>query len=293
MSMQVLERLDGSSVLSVVGSVSGWQHILNGCGYQPRLGINGHIDQRTVTATKRFQKDLGLPDTGKVDLATWRAGINHPKIAGWEPIVPPLACPAPSGMSDADKYEYYRLIIKGNGGKFHEATNQRNLLGLRKETNVYANRGRGHYDDFLVMLWRNASGQTVVREYSRFCTEPIGRFEGKYGDDADEDGDLDLGRIPEGYYEYSTGSFSTLGKVLRPKLTMKSVRDINEDGRFSPHEPATSAGKSILFHAGNTSDTGSAGCQTLPPNDFKKFWADLTADGNPGIIGYTLVHRVA
>lgn len=72
----------------VVGSVADWQHVLNGCGYSPVLVTNGSMDQRTVAMTKDFQKDLGLTQTGAVDLPTWRAGLNHKKLRGWVPVTP-------------------------------------------------------------------------------------------------------------------------------------------------------------------------------------------------------------
>ncbi len=41
-----------------VGSVQGWQHLLNGCGYLPSLIVNGHLDAATIQLTKTFQADL-------------------------------------------------------------------------------------------------------------------------------------------------------------------------------------------------------------------------------------------
>jgi lysozyme family protein len=71
-----------------VGSVAAWQNILNGCGYYPVLTICGDTDEETVTMTKKFQKDLGLSQSGAVDLATWQAGLNHAKVPGWSEVTP-------------------------------------------------------------------------------------------------------------------------------------------------------------------------------------------------------------
>lgn len=76
---------------NIVGSVQAWQHLLNGCGYLPSLIINGHLDAATVQLTKSFQTDLGLDVTGGVDLSTWKAGLRHKKLPGWQQIVPPLS----------------------------------------------------------------------------------------------------------------------------------------------------------------------------------------------------------
>ncbi len=65
---------------NVVGSVAAWQHLLNGCGYTPTLRITGKMDEATTETTKRFQKDGGLDQTGKVDLKTWQAGLKHSKL---------------------------------------------------------------------------------------------------------------------------------------------------------------------------------------------------------------------
>lgn len=75
---------------NVVGSVAAWQNILNGCGYNPVLLITGQMDTATIATTIKFQKDLKLPQTGKVTLDTWKAGLAHPKLPSWSNITPPL-----------------------------------------------------------------------------------------------------------------------------------------------------------------------------------------------------------
>jgi hypothetical protein len=318
MIAQLQERLTIPEAMNAVGSVRAWQHILNGCGYQPMLVLNGHLDEATTSSTKKFQQDVGLDVTEKIDIKTWQAGLKHKKGDWWGPDVPPEVTnrPAPSSMSEPEKYKYYRAIIEANGGKFKTGGNKQNLLGLRKETNVHANNGRGLYDDFLVMLWVTSSGQLRVREYPHFCTEPIRHYKDtggnkRWGDrhkpvnqikpaighDANGDGIKDLGRIPEGYYEYKTRLTKDvdLGWVLDPMQDMYSVRDTNDDGIFSAHERRTSAGRSILFHQGGNLEQGghtwSAGCQTLRKDNFDIFWKDLHSEGNPGVIGYTLVRK--
>jgi hypothetical protein len=79
------EQRSSESDPNTVGSVAAWQNILNGCGYLPTLRITGTfpLDKETLDATKRFQNNLGLPETGTVDLETWRAGLRHAKLPGW------------------------------------------------------------------------------------------------------------------------------------------------------------------------------------------------------------------
>ncbi|MBD2178463.1 chitinase [Pseudanabaena sp. FACHB-1998] len=74
---------------NVVGSVAAWQNILNGCGY-PVLHITGNLDSPTLETTKKFQKDVGLPQASAVDAKTWKAGLAHPKLSGWNPETPAI-----------------------------------------------------------------------------------------------------------------------------------------------------------------------------------------------------------
>lgn len=82
-------KTDGLN-LDAVGTVATWQHILNGCGYQPLLALTDYMDGVTTDMTKKFQEDLGLAVTGQVTLDTWQAGIKHKKLLGWSPSLPSL-----------------------------------------------------------------------------------------------------------------------------------------------------------------------------------------------------------
>lgn len=77
--------------LAKVGSVAAWQNILNGCGYKPALIITGYMDEETIAATKKFQVDVGLVQTGEVYLETWRAGLEHDKVTDWSSATPPIS----------------------------------------------------------------------------------------------------------------------------------------------------------------------------------------------------------
>lgn len=74
---------------NVVGSVAAWQNILNGCGY-PLLHITGNLDSPTLETTKKFQKDVGLPQVAAVDSKTWQAGLAHPKLPKWDANTPTI-----------------------------------------------------------------------------------------------------------------------------------------------------------------------------------------------------------
>jgi hypothetical protein len=234
------------------------------------------VDQSTVSATQ------ARPQPRTVE----RPQTNDSAAASRTRRTNPAAGTA--GMSESQKYDHYRALIEENGGRFKTGSNQRNLISLRKETNTRANGGRGVYDDRTAMLWTDAQGRKHVREYTS-NTEPSARYEGRYGVDANGDGRKDLGRLPAGHYEYRTGHSSSLGKVLRPTQSVNAERDTNHDGWFRERARA-SAGQSMLFHAGGNSMTGSAGCQTMSPAEYNRFWRDLNLNGNPGNIGYTLIN---
>jgi peptidoglycan hydrolase-like protein with peptidoglycan-binding domain len=274
-----------------VGSIAAWQHLLNGCGYHPdnasQLVITGQFDAETVAVTKKFQRDMGLEETGDVsDIRTWQKAFDHDKLPGWPPVIPDQnhVEPPDYNLSEAAKYDYCRQVILSHGGNFYDDVNRRNLLSFRKETKTTEN----EYDDWTFMFWKDSNEQKHCRRY-KSNTEPSSNFEDQYGVDANHDGRKDLGRLPEGYYEYVKGSDNHLGDVLRPTQEARNViRDIDHDGIFEPNEPTASAGKTMLFHQGRTETmTGSAGCQTMPPSVYPKFWNDLT--DNTGVIGYTIV----
>ena len=196
-----------------------------------------------------------------------------------------------SRMSEAERYDHYSSLIQQNGGQLKTGPNERNIISLRRETDADVRGGRGSYDDRTAMLWTDSQGRKRVTEYQS-NTEPSARYRGRIGVDANGDGRLDQGRLPAGYYEYRTGSSNSLGRVLRPTQSTMAERDINQDGLFNAADRGAmgSAGRSMLFHAGGNTLTGSAGCQTMAPGEYNRFWSDLNSSGNPGNIGYTLIN---
>jgi N-acetylmuramoyl-L-alanine amidase/uncharacterized protein YraI len=228
--------------------------------------------------------DAGLDDQG----ARWLR-ISSP-CSGWvlerltsDVITGSGMNPPASTLSESEQYDYCAEIITHNGGTLRK----RNLISFRKETSTKANQGKGLYDDVTLMIWQDSSGKHAKKYDSN--TEPSSQYEGIYGVDANGDGRKDLGRLPEGYYEYTKGYSNRLGKVLCPTSSAMAERDTDHDGVFEPHEHRASAGTSMLFHKGSDNDTDSAGCQTMKPGDYDRFWQDLNSNGNPGTIGYTIV----
>ena len=298
-----------------VGSVAAWQHLLNGCGYHPenapRLVITGKLDDTTVAITKKFQQDMNLDTTGEVTNATWEAAFDHTKLRKWKPVEPsiskPTISPPSDTLSEAEKYDYCRQVIESHGGTFRDAANKRNLLSFRKETNTKENDWKGIYDDLTYMVWENSNGVKHCLKFES-NTEPSSWYEDSSdpkargnanGQDANNDGKKDLGRLQEGYYEYQAGyrprwrQENPVGNVLLPTAYSETViRDIDHDGIFEPHEYQSQyriGAGDMLFHSGNRDRTASAGCQTMHPDVYAEFWEKITENGNPGTIGYTIV----
>ena len=284
-------------------AVADTQQLLNQAG--AGLVQDGLYGPRTQSAVRQFQASRGItPANGIVDAETLSALREQRPAARPEQdfsATPPAANvgPQPSASAalpaagqDTDaQYDAYQQIIEDNGGTFNTEPGAVNLLSFRRETNVYDNDGAQAYDDVTVMIRINPeTGQKEVKEYQS-NTEPQGRYEGRYGVDANGDGSKDLGRIPYGHYEYETSSSSAHGnRVLRSTHDIMADRDTNHDGNFDASDgPGASAGTSMLFHAGGNNTTGSAGCQTMPPDEYNRFWQDLNAHGDPGKIGYTIV----
>lgn len=196
--------------------------------------------------------------------------------------------PSTEGLSNAQKFELYSSYVNTYGdaqAKADLADGKQVILGLRTETSLGVNGGKGAYDDRVVVLQQGAQ----VREFVA-STEPSGQYEGRYGADFNGDGRKELGRIAEGTVTFQKSTSGSLGDVLRPTENHAVQRDTNHDGRIDANDArgtGVSTDRSFLFHAGGNSNTGSAGCQTMKPGDFQAFWDGL---GGQAQFNYVLVN---
>jgi LysM repeat protein len=236
-------------------------------------------------------QELRVPGTGSTSARTEAATPSRSTpVQTATPGQATGALPSTAGLSAAQKYDLYAGYVNAHGSteaKADLAAGRQVILGLRDETAVNVNGGKGAYDDRIVVLQANGSGG-AVKEFSA-NTEPSSQYDGRYGSDFNGDGRLELGRMAEGTVSFQKSHSGSLGDVLRPTGALGVERDTNHDGRIDANDPrgkGQSTDNSFLFHAGGNSNTGSAGCQTLKPGDFQTFWNGL---GDQKTFNYVLV----
>lgn len=219
------------------------------------------------------------------------------------PFIPPppnaagsgqkMTLPDTSKMTSTEKYLLYENLAVQRGAARAErelAEGRRIILGIRVITNTHANDGLGLYDDRFVVLLRDTAGKHAAEFQGN--TEPAAFYEDvgdartsrngtAVGVDVDGDGRRDLGCIPVGVYTYYKSQSKKFGDVLRSRGAITSLRDSNHDGFFDARDsvhPDLQNGLDVndfLFHAGLPDRTGSAGCQTFPPDEYRRFWGVL------------------
>jgi hypothetical protein len=208
-------------------------------------------------------------------------------------------------MTEAEDHEYYEKILRENADDNALADfdgGSRVILGLRKVDSTAANDGRGIYNDRFVVLRREDVGCSALvfagntdpsSFYEDVADGRSGSGRAAEGKDADGDGRLDLGRVPAGSHQYRRGNSTKFGdRILRSVRPIHAERDVNHDGVFDESDAAAVVDEAamqvtdFLFHPGLSERTGSAGCQTLPPDVFDDFW---TALGDQNKFWYVLV----
>lgn len=145
---------------------------------------------------------------------------------------------------------------------------------------------------------RRFSGIGVDRETRRI--EPSPEYEGVTrvrkieGEDVNDDTMWDLGRLTEGTFEMQSARHRNPRAVgtddaFRPSPEQMSSgrhiglvqRDTNGDGYFTVADinGVQNLNESFKFHSGSRTNTDSAGCQTIHPDDYRAF--NAAARANP------------
>ncbi len=176
-------------------------------------------------------------------------------------------------------YSYYASIADAFGSADSQsalAEGKLQLLGIRVSTSTLANKGRGSYDDAIVVLKGIGLARTAVKFAA--CTEPGAqysqraqlkpkgkpneRLDARYSDvkyrkadgvDINSDGTKDAGRLVEGTYQYAekpgghlgarafkVGTRTGAGKASRFTAGAAQVteRDTDGDGLFTAADPS-------------------------------------------------------
>ncbi|MCF7222574.1 hypothetical protein [Marilutibacter chinensis] len=217
-------------------------------------------------------------------------------------------------LTDAQKYDIYASIVETRGNQAaRDALRDEEsvLLGLRRETSTVASmddlgqRGTGVYDDHIVVLRRDASGERHWFIADRASTEPTAQYDERarpgpdrentpysdvawrrpQGEDVNGDGTRDLGRMAEGTIEMLRTTHPARGnprdfslrptpeQVTAPRNADLVQRDTNADGWFTQNDVngVQALNDSFKVHSGSRNNTDSAGCQTIHPEDYDQF----------------------
>lgn len=243
--------------------------------------------------------------------------ILQPLIDRMAVATRPPRFPAPgetSNLSQAQQHDVYASIIgtRGNAAaRAALATQDRVILGLRKEDQTTQARGQGVYNDRIVVLWTDNDGNRHVREFNEATTEPTAQYDGHAktmprsagfenvatrtkteGADVNGDRIRDLGRLAEGTTEMQATTHPRRDHAdefsLRPTAAAVAMgsnrieRDSNGDGWFDSRDThgVQDLNSTFKIHRGSRENTDSAGCQTIHTDNYNDFLRSVR--GTPG-----------
>jgi hypothetical protein len=258
-------------------------------------------DLRYSISSQPLQADQGLFAT-PAEIGSAIRQIN-------ETTTPP-EMPDTSTLSDQQKFDVYASIVQlqGNQAANDDLANGNSvILGLRAETSTLANNGRGVYDDRIAVFSRDANGSVHVEEFNQVSTEPSAqydanlanrpgnRFRRAEGVDVTGDGIRDQGRLASQQtiqmFETTHNNPTSAGGsdfALRPtQLAVNQGQGGVErytagNGYVDSSNPAAidDLNNTFKIHSGSRTNTDSAGCTTVHPNDYVRFENSIRT--NPG-----------
>ena len=242
----------------------------------------------TPTAQNRIPGQTGADFQRQAELDAARRRAQTPAT----PTAPPPPSTAggttpvtvaPAGASPAEKFDHYRSIIMQNGGQDPLTSTRPVVLGVRgvdRAGNSHATSNARAYDDTFVVLNKNGTvtelrGSTHAGQKTSSLVDAVGMI---------RSGNFDV--VPNGTRSKDNGMASWHVRTRGGSGNIPGMRDTNHDGSFSAAEIARrSTMTEILFHPGTASSPHSIGCQTLPPDEYRRF---LNAVGSAGF-SYSLV----
>ncbi len=225
----------------------------------------------------------GTPAPAPATTGGTRPGNGTPTTTTGGAQVTPGQLPKTEGLSEAKKFELYSGYINqfgSAGAKQDLADGKKVALSLRVDTSTDANKGKGVYDDRMVLLWQDASGNKHVQEF-KANTDPSGQYEpgGPYtrkpvGSDYGGDSRGDQGRLADGTYAYTRGTFLGAPAMLSG-ADQVTQRDTNHDGKFNDGVTTAKSDYGMHIHIGGQNNTYSAGCFTLSPGEHGRFFDSM------------------
>lgn len=182
-----------------------------------------------------------------------------------------------SKMSTEQKFDFYEGLSKQKGGTLNLKPEARNIVSLRVPTDPSANGGKGIYNDKTAVLWVDKAGKKHVEEFVSNL-DPSAQYAG-------EGFRSDSGRIKAGNYKFEVSKRDNGSDCLRPVSTVGVDRF--QGGQF---RATSERNDHMLFHQGADGNTQSAGCQTMAPSEWQKFWSAVSGGSNAQSINYTIVN---
>jgi LysM repeat protein len=261
----------------------------------------------TVRSGDSLSKIAGRLGTTVTELQRLNGIADANRISVGQVLMVPGSAGAPSGGADAAAppaaggSDDWAALIEAHGhpeAKADFAAGKPVMIALRKSTSFKANAGRGTYDDRMIVVRRD-NGAVRITEFLG-NTEPSGQYArdgakgGRFGVDIDKDGKKELGRLLAGNYRYERQpgvmAHGIGGAFFRATKIQASQRDCDNDGRIGPGDmiDPTGAQRSMLIHRGGSTNTFSAGCQTIPPQHYDDF---LNAIGGQTSFSYILIDQ--
>lgn len=238
--------------------------------------------------------------TAREDLALTSATLRATRQRLLESYGPPRlpSIEELQALESTQQFHVYASIVATRGNaqaNDHLDIGNRVILGIRKETKTTINQGQGAYDDRIVVLWSSPDGTTGSLQFEA-TTEPSSQYDARAGfnprpspfetstfrraegTDSNQDGVADLGRLAEGTIEMRATTHLTPGGrgaghfALRPSRDAVASsptgvqRDTNGDGWFDSADinGVQPLNDTFKHHMGSSTNTDSAGCQTLP-----------------------------
>ncbi|MCA9548518.1 MAG: hypothetical protein KC933_00695 [Myxococcales bacterium] len=270
--------------------------------------LEGRVrDQLTAVADESVSalRAEGHSQPEALELLRGSTGITGSKVLEQREGVPNTL-----GMSDVEKAEVYKPIFLANASPEAKAAYDRGepvVLGLRHDSPIFENEGRGEFDDRFVVLTKGTTGTPQVQEFDASLDpniqygndlresyevagppdEPLGPYAEHHSDSRLNPFDSDT---IDGWGRISSGQTIRLqegphGKLYPPPDGGYNVDvDIDGNGVFDDDAVKRIDNNGYQMHGSAVGHTGSGGCITVPFYQWDDFRSTVI-EGQPKVDG--------